>query len=59
MKKAHVGLIQQDNAVVHACPHQGTGPMQHACCIHDEGNGSGTVGCVVPLMESVNRKAPP
>ena len=44
--------------MVHARPRQGTGPAQHACCVHDEGNGGGAIGCTAPPMEAANGKAP-
>ena len=58
-EKSPCGPGPTGQRVVHACPHQGTGPAQHACCVHDEGNGGGTIGCVAPPMETANRKAPP
>ena len=58
-KKSPCGPGPTGQYMVHVCPHQGTRPMQHACCVHDEANGSGAIGCMAPLMETANRKAPP
>jgi hypothetical protein len=54
--KSPCGPGPTGQCMVHAHPRQGTGPVQHACCVHDEGNGSGAVRCMVPPMEAANRK---
>ncbi len=43
-EKSPCGPGPTGQCMVHACPHQGTGPTRHTCCVHDEGNGGGTVG---------------